>query len=234
MLEVESVDAFYGEFQVLRGVSLRLEAGELVVLVGPNGHGKSTLLKTICGLLRPAAGSIRFEGREIGGLPPETIVELGITYVAEERHLFPGMSVLKNLILGAYNRNARPRREENLEYVFGLFPRLRERAHQLASTLSGGEARMLAMARGLMSNARVLALDEPSLGPAPKLRHEVFEIIREIHRRGTGIVLVEQSIPQVADLANRIYLVEEGEIVFSGDRRQALSNETLREALLGM
>ncbi|NIS70505.1 MAG: ATP-binding cassette domain-containing protein [Proteobacteria bacterium] len=234
MLEVEAIDTFYGEFQVLRGVSVEVGDGELRVLLGPNGHGKSTLLKAICGLLTPASGSVRFGGEEISKLPIEKVVEMGITYIAEDRELFPDMTVMENLKMGAYNRNARGREDENLEYVFGLFPKLKQMKKQLASTLSGGEARMLAIGRGLMSNAQFLAIDEPSLGLAPILRIEVFNKIGEIHQKGISILLVEQNIPQLADLADKIYLMEEGEIVFSGNREEALSNQGLKEAFLGM
>lgn len=234
MLEVEKIDTFYGEFQVLREVSVEVGDGELRVLLGPNGHGKSTLLKTICGLLKPATGSIRFGDKEISNLPSEKIVEMGITYIAEDRELFPEMSVLENLKMGAYNRNARESEGKNLEYVFGLFPRLKGIRKQLASTLSGGEARMLAIARGLMSNAQFLAIDEPSLGLAPILRIEVFNKIEEIHKKGISILLVEQNIPQLAELADRIYFIEEGEIVFSGNKEEAMNNQDLKEAFLGM
>jgi branched-chain amino acid transport system ATP-binding protein len=234
MLEVDKIDTFYGEFQVLRKVSVRVGDEELVVLFGPNGHGKSTLLKAICGLLMATSGSIRFNEEEIGKLPTERVVEMGITYIAEEKHLFPQMSVIKNLRLGAYNKNAREKEEENLEYVFQLFPKLKERAQQFASTLSGGEGRMLALGRGLMSDAKLLAIDEPSFGLAPNLRSHVFKTIREINDRGISIILVEQNIPQVSDLADRIYLMEEGVITFEGDKQAVLSNEHLREVFLGI
>ncbi|UCF84494.1 MAG: ABC transporter ATP-binding protein [Desulfobacteraceae bacterium] len=234
MLEVERIDTFYGEFQVLRKVSIDVGDGELRLLLGPNGHGKSTLLKTICGLLTPASGSIRFRGKEINRLPSEKIVEMGITYIAEDRELFPEMTVLENLKMGAYNRNARETEEENMEYVFELFPKLKHMKKRLASTLSGGEARMLAIARGLMSNAKFLAIDEPTLGLAPILRVEVLNKIGEIHQKGISILLVEQNIPQLADLADMIYLMEEGEIVFSGNKEEALNNHGLKEVFLGM
>jgi branched-chain amino acid transport system ATP-binding protein len=234
MLEVDKIDTFYGEFQVLRKVSIDVGKGELKVLLGPNGHGKSTLLKAICGLIKPASGSIRFEGREISHLPSDKIVEMGVTYIAEDRELFPEMTVMENLKMGAYNRNARQSEAQNLEYVFELFPKLKVMSKRWASTLSGGEARMLAIARGLMSNARFLAIDEPSLGLAPILRIEVLNKIKEIHANGMSILLVEQNIPQFAELADDIYLMEEGQIVFSGDKQEALNNPTLKEAYLGM
>ncbi len=234
MLEVVEVDTFYGEFQVLRRVSMTVQKGELVVLLGPNGHGKSTLLKTICGLLPPAAGTIKFDDCAIERLPAKKIVEMGLTYIAEDRHLFPYMSVLKNLKLGAFNKNARAKEAENLAWVLKLFPRLKERIRQFASTLSGGEARMLALARGLMSNARFMAIDEPSLGLAPNLRVDVFNIIKEINTRGITVLLVEQSVPEVAEIADRFYLMEEGVIAFEGDRETILNNTEIKEAFLGM
>lgn len=234
MLTVNKIDTFYDELQVLKKVSLKVGDGETVILLGPNGHGKSTLLQSICGLLKPTSGEIIYNGEMINNMPPEKRVEMGIVYIAEERCLFPDMSILKNLKLGAYNKNARKNEAKNLEYVFRLFPRLKERARQNASTLSGGEARMLAIARGVMSCARLLAIDEPSLGLSPLLRLDVFNIIRELSKSDTSIILVEQSIPQFADIADRIYLMEEGEIVFEGNHQEALSNEGLKEAFLGM
>ncbi len=233
MLRVERLQTAYGECPVLRGVSLRAEEGQIVIVLGPNGHGKSTLLKSVCGLVRPQSGSVRFREEELTALPAEKIVERGITYIPEDRHLFPEMTILENLRLGAYNRNARAKTEENLEYVLATFPRLKQRARRPASTLSGGEARMLAIGRGLMSNARLLAIDEPSLGLAPNLREEMFQKIAEINRRGISILLVEQSMPQLAEIASRIYLLEEGLIVFEGDREAALGNPQIREVFLG-
>jgi branched-chain amino acid transport system ATP-binding protein len=234
MLEVEGIDTFYGEFQVLKKVSIEVGDGELRLVLGPNGHGKSTLLKTICGLLKPASGSIRFKGKEISAIPSEKIVEMGITYIAEDRELFPEMTVLENLKMGAFNRNARATEAENMKNVFEMFPKLKHMRKQFASTLSGGEARMLAIARGLMSNAQFLAIDEPTLGLAPILRVEVLNSIGEIHKRGISILLVEQNIPQLADLADKIYLMEEGQIVFSGNKEEALNSQDLKEVFLGM
>ncbi len=234
MLEVERIDTFYDQFQVLREVSISVNEKELVVLFGPNGHGKSTLLKTVCGLLTPASGSIKYNDMEITNLTTKKIVELGITYVAEERNLFPQMTILENLKLGAYNVNARQKEEENLQYVFGMFPQLRDRTKQFVSTLSGGEARMLAVGRGLMSNAAFLAIDEPSLGLAPYLRTDVLTKISEINERGKSILLVEQSSPKALDIAHRIYLMEEGKIAFHGNKEEALNGNDFKEAFLGM
>jgi len=234
MLGIENITVHYGEFQVLDDLCLEVHEGELVVLIGPNGHGKSTLMKAICGLLTPSIGRIHYKQDDITNTPSQKRVEMGITYIAEDRHLFPEMTVQKNLKLGAYNKNARKDEAKNLKYVFELFPRLKERTHQLASTLSGGEARMLAIARGLMSNAELLAIDEPSLGLAPNLRVEVFNAIRKVHDQGLTILVVEQSIPEICESANRIYLMEEGRITFSGGIEEAKNNPKLKEAFLGM
>ena len=234
MLEVDKINTFYSGFQALGDVSLNVGEGELVVVFGPNGHGKSTLLKTICGLLTPTSGSIKFRGEEINGLPTETIVEMGLVYIAEERHLFPEMTVLENLKLGACSRNARPKEKENLEYVFQLFPKLREWRKRTAATLSGGEARMLAIGRGLMSNAKFLAVDEPSFGLAPNLRIDVFNKIKEIKESGISVLLVEQNVVEASKLADRIYLMEDGRIVFEGGKEEALSNEHVKEVFLGI
>jgi branched-chain amino acid transport system ATP-binding protein len=234
MLEVREINSFYGEFQVIRNVSITVGESQLIVLLGPNGHGKSSLLKTICGLITTQSGSIRFNGVEIAGLSTEKIVQMGLTYIAEERHLFPEMTGLENLKLGAYVSNARQKEAENLEYVFQLFPRVEERQKQLASTLSGGEARMLAIARGLMSNAKLLAVDEPSLGLSPLLRIHVLEKIVDINERGMTVLLVEQTMPKVSEVADRIYLMEDGAIVFEGGKEEALSDEHIKSVFLGI
>lgn len=234
MLEVDKINTFYGQFQALHEVSIKVGDGELVVVFGPNGHGKSTLLKTICGLLTPTSGSIKFSGEQINGLPTEEIVEMGLVYIPEERHLFPEMTVLDNLQLGAYNRNAQPKEHENLDYVFQLFPRLKDWRKRQASTLSGGEGRMLAIGRGLMSNARFLAVDEPSFGLAPNLRIDVFNKIKEIKESGISVLLVEQSVTQASEIADRIYLMEDGRIVFEGGKEEALSNEHVKKVFLGI
>jgi len=213
---------------------MTVEQGQLVAMLGPNGHGKSTLLKSICGLVEKVQGQITYAGKEIRGLETHKIVNLGVTYIAENRELFPHMSVLDNLKLGAYSSNARAAEKDNLQQVFKLFPRLQERKEQLASTMSGGEARMLAIARGLMSNADFLCIDEPSIGLQPSLMHEVFNIIKEINQQGRTILLVEQNIPQITDLADKIYVLQEGYISFEGSKDEALSNEHLKEIFLGL
>ena len=234
LLKVNDLSAYYGESQILKDISMTVEQGQLVVMLGPNGHGKSTLLKSICGLVENVQGQITYGGKEINGLATEKIVNLGVTYIAENRELFPHMSVLDNLKLGAYSRNARAAENDNLQKVFKLFPQLQDRKKQIASTMSGGEARMLAIARGLMSNADFLCIDEPSIGLQPNLVHEVFDVIKEINQQGKTILLVEQNIPQVVDLADKIYVIEEGHISFEGSRDDALSNEHLKEIFLGL
>jgi branched-chain amino acid transport system ATP-binding protein len=234
MLKVNSLNTYYGESHVLRDISISVNQSEVVVMLGPNGHGKSTLLKSICGLVDQTKGNIIYKDKDINGLATEKIVNLGITYIAENRELFPYMTVLENLKLGAYSKNARAHEKENLAWVFDLFPRLVDRKKQLASTMSGGEARMLAVARGLMSNADFLCVDEPSLGLQPSLRHEIFSIIRQINEQGKTVLLVEQNIPQIAKLADRIYVMEEGQISFEGNKEEALNNDHLKEIFLGM
>lgn len=234
MLEVNKINSFYGEFQVLHDISLTVGDGELVVVFGPNGHGKSTLLKTIAGLHPSASGSITFYGEDTTKWSAIKLVERGIVYIAEDRHLFPQMTVLENLELGAYSANARPKMAENLEYVLELFPRLKERINKQAQTLSGGEARMLAIGRGLMSNAKFLVIDEPSLGLAPFLRTDVFNKISEINKNGITILLVEQDVSEASEIAERIYLMEDGRIAFEGTRDEVMGNKHVREVFLGI
>ncbi len=234
MLKVVDLDAYYGQFHVLRKVSLHVGKGELVVVMGPNGHGKSTMLKAVCGLVERVKGTVEYKGKDIVGSPAEKLVNEGIVYISETRELFTEMTVLENLKLGAYCKNARPREKENLEKVFSLFPRLADRKRQIAGTMSGGEARMLAIARGLMSDADFLCIDEPSLGLQPNLRMDVANIVEAIGKEGKSILLVEQNIPRITELADRIYLLEEGRITFEGDKDEALSNDHLKEIFLGM
>ena len=234
MLKVEKLNAYYGQSHVLKDVSIAVKTGQVVVILGPNGHGKSTLLKSICGLVDKAKGQVMFKNNDIMGETTEKIVNMGLIYIAENRELFPHMTVLENLKLGAYSKNARSQEKKNLERVYDLFPRLVERKKQFASTMSGGEARMLAVARGLMSNADFLCIDEPSLGLQPSLRHEIFSTIKKINQQGKTVLLVEQNIPQITELADRIYVMEEGCISFEGSKDEALNNEHLKEIFLGM
>jgi branched-chain amino acid transport system ATP-binding protein len=214
-LEVQEVDSFYGDLQVLRKVSLTVGEGEVVALLGPNGHGKSTLLKAIAGLHPASLGSIRYRGTEISKITTERIVQMGLAYIPEERHLFPHMTVLENLFLGAYNPNARSRIKENLEFVFTLFPRLNQRKDQTCSTLSGGESRMVAIGRGLMSGASLLLVDEPSIGLSPALKKAVFDSIERINQgKGITILIVEQEIEHALRLATRVYMMKKGAILF--------------------
>jgi len=234
MLKIDKLNFSYGEVPVLTDISLQVEDGGFVVLLGPNGHGKSTLLKTICGLESPDSGYIEYEGLEIDKLPVQKIVEMGLVYIAEDRHLFPDMSVIDNLMMGAFNKNAREKEDANLNFVFQLFPKLKDLRKQVASSLSGGEARMLAIGRGLMSNANFLALDEPSFGLAPKLRVEVFKKIAEIKEKGASILLVEQSATLASNYADKIYILEDGKIVFDGTKEEAMNNQEVREVFLGV
>ena len=213
MLEVDGIHVFYDDFHVLHSVSLHVGRGEAVGLVGANGHGKSTLLKAICGLIPVRSGTIRFDGEIVNRLATPALVRRGMVYVAEERHLFPDMTVLENLLLGAYLPRARKEKEANLTLVFDLYPKLRERERQMAKTLSGGEAQMLALGRGLMSAARFLAIDEPSFGLAPNLVHDMLRTIRRVNEMGITVLLVEQHLAQLGPAISRVYRLEEGEIV---------------------
>ena len=213
-LDIQAIDSFYGELQVLRKASLKLHESEVVALFGPNGHGKSTLLKAIAGLHPPVAGSIKYMGEDIAAMPSEKIVERGIAYIPEARNLFTDMSVLENLRLGAYNRKARANVAENLDYVFALFPRLKEREHQIAATLSGGESRMLAVGRGLMSGASLLLIDEPSIGLSPIMKKAVFGAIEKIkNETDMTVLIVEQEVDYSLKLADRVYLLKKGQVV---------------------
>jgi len=234
LLQVERINVFYGDIRALREVSLSASPGEIASIVGGNGAGKTTTLKTISGLLRPASGSVVFEGVAIHLLPPHRIVELGISQVPEGRKLFPRMSVLENLHMGSHLPEARKRREDTLTRIFGLFPILQERSRQFAGTLSGGEQQMLAIARGLMSRPKLLILDEPSLGLAPLLVTEIFEIIAEINRHATSILLVEQNVQRSLSISHRGYVLENGAIVLQGEGKELLKSEYMMKAFLGM
>lgn len=233
MLELNNVNTYYGEYHAIRNVSLKVEAGGFFLVVGPNGHGKSTLLKTICGLIPATSGSIEFQGEDITHWPTYRIVNAGLVCVAEARHLFTDMTVLQNLQLGAFSTDARKKRKQTLEYVYHMFPRLKDIPNQIVATLSGGEARMLTIGRGIMSNAKLLAIDEPSFGLAPNIRNEVFRKIESIRQDGTTILLVEQNVSHVVDFAHRVCLIEDGQIVFEGDREAAFLDEHVNKVFLG-
>jgi branched-chain amino acid transport system ATP-binding protein len=218
ILEVSGVDSYYGELQVLRGAALNVREGEVVALFGPNGHGKSTLLKAIAGIHAPKAGTIRFKGEAISTLPSDRIVAMGMAYIPEARNLFREMTVMENLRLGAFNRRARSQVAKNLDLVFALFPRLAERQDQVAGTLSGGESRMLAVGRGLMSNASLLLIDEPSIGLSPLMKKTVFSAIHRIKTQtDISIMVVEQEVDYPLALADRIYLLKKGQVIMERD-----------------
>jgi branched-chain amino acid transport system ATP-binding protein len=233
-LEVNNIDVFYGDVQVIFDLSLRVEEGEVVSIIGGNGAGKSTLLKTISGLMAPAEGEILFEGQAIQNSPPEDTVELGIIQVPEGRRLFSLMSVKDNLIVGAYNRRADKEKEKTLEEVYEMFPRLREREAQMAMTLSGGEQQMVAIARGLMAKPKILMLDEPSLGLAPILIKMIFETVRTIAEQGTTVLIVEQDVKHSLGLSDRGYVLEHGRIVMEGPAQNLLDDPHIKTAYLGL
>lgn len=233
MLDVKNIDVYYGDAQALWDVSFSVNQGEIVTLVGSNGAGKSTTLKAISGLVPPSTGEIRLEGNRIDRAPAHRIVEMGIAQIPEGRRLWPGLSVQENLELGAYVPAARAVRKETMEWVFQLFPLLRERRSQLAGTLSGGEQQMLAIGRGLLSRPKLLILDEPSLGLAPLLVDEVFETIQKINGEGMTILLVEQNVNHALAISTRGYVLETGRIVISGSGKELLADEHVKTAYLG-
>ena len=234
MLSIQGLRTAYGNFLALKDVSLEVKEREIVTLLGANGAGKTTLLKTISGILKPSAGSISFEGRRIDPFRPNVIVRLGLAHCPEGRHLFPDMPVWKNLRLGAFLRRGEKKGvEESLAEIYQVFPILAERAGQLAGTLSGGEQQMLAMGRALMSNPRLLLLDEPSLGLAPLVVRALFRIIRDVNRRGKTIFLVEQNASRALRVAHRGYVMETGQIVLSGSSESLFNDEKVKQAYLG-
>jgi len=233
MLTVNDINVFYGAIHAIKGVSLEVNEGEIVTLIGANGAGKSTILRTISGLLKPKTGSIQFEGQEIAGMPAHEIVKTGISQVPEGRRIFAEMSVLENLELGAFTRKDKDGIKADMELVFERFPRLKERIDQLAGTLSGGEQQMLAMGRALMSRPRLLLLDEPSMGLAPLLIKEIFAIIQDINKTGTTVLLVEQNANMALSIAHRAYVLETGRITLSGDAKELAASDEVRKAYLG-
>ncbi|HEX9161360.1 MAG TPA: ABC transporter ATP-binding protein [Thermoanaerobaculia bacterium] len=234
MLSIENLEFAYGDLKVLWGISVTVRKGEIVTLVGSNGAGKSTTLKNISRLVRWSSGSIRFEGEDLSQLEPHEVVERGVIQVPEGRRIFPEMTVMENLRMGSFPKSTRGDREKNFERAFTLFPRLKEREKQLGGTLSGGEQQMLAIARGLMANPRLLLLDEPSLGLSPLLVKNIFGIIREINKQGVTILLVEQNVYQSLHIAHSAYVLETGRVVLSGTGAELLNDEHVKKAFLGM
>lgn len=233
MLDVKSINVYYSAIHAVRDVSLEVRTGEIVSIIGANGAGKSTILKTLVGLVRSKTGDIFLDGNSIAALPPDRIVRQGIALVPEGRRVFPRLSVEDNLLLGAYARKDNSAVKEDLARIYGMFPRLAERRRQNAGTLSGGEQQMLATGRGLMSNPRLLLLDEPSMGLAPLLVHQIFETILTINEQGTTILLVEQNAHMALSIADRGYVLETGSIVLSGSAEDLIDNDEVRCAYLG-
>lgn len=234
MLELDNVRAGYDEIEVLHGVDLSVNEGEIVALIGSNGAGKTTTMRTICGILSPNHGTITYRGEEIQSRPPHAIVERGIVQVPENRDLFMNMTVMDNLLLGAQTADAKAKREETLDEMFELFPRLDERKNQRAGTMSGGEQQMLTLARALMGDPDLLILDEPSIGLAPQLVQEVFDVVEEVHQQGMTVLMVEQNVQQTLKLADRGYVMENGRITMSAPGVELLEDEGVVEAYLGV
>jgi branched-chain amino acid transport system ATP-binding protein len=234
MLTVSNIDVFYGDLQVLWDVSFEVREKEILVLVGANGAGKSTTIRTLSSLLTPRRGSIDFDGLRLDKLPPHEIIEHGIVHVPEGRRLFPDMSVEENLIMGSLHGEAKRKRFDTMDHVYELFPRLKERRKQMAGTLSGGEQQMAAIGRGLMSVPKIMMFDEPSLGLAPLLVQEIFNMIRKINDEGVTVLLVEQNVTQTLRMCDRAYVLENGRVVLEGSGKDLLENEEVKEAFLGI
>jgi branched-chain amino acid transport system ATP-binding protein len=234
LLGVDSVTAYYGDLQALFGISLQVNAGEIVTLIGANGAGKTTLLRVISGVKPPASGSVRFGSKDVSRVPAHEMVALGVSHVPEGRQVFPFMTVKENLSLGAFNARARSQVKHLMEEQLALFPRLAERLEQLAGTLSGGEQQMVAISRGLMAQPRLLLLDEPSLGLAPKIVEEVFEKIQQVRRTGITMLIVEQNVVSGLSIADRGYVVQNGAVLLADTARNLLTNEMVRAAYLGL
>jgi len=233
MLKVENLSVHYGMIQAIRDVSFEVNEGEVVSLIGANGAGKTTILRTLSGLVRPSAGKIQFLGKEIQKLPAQKIVAAGLSQVPEGRHVFPGLTVMENLEMGAFLKKNREENQANLKKVFSRFPRLEERKNQDAATLSGGEQQMLAMGRALMSTPKLLLLDEPSMGLAPIFIQEIFDIIQDIQKQGTTVLLIEQNANKALAISDRGYVLETGKIVLSGTGKELAASDEVRKAYLG-
>ena len=234
MLDLKGVNAGYGSFQALFDISLNVKAGEAVAVIGPNGAGKTTLMRVISGMTEPFSGNMEMEGKSLSSFPPHQIVELGIAHVPENRRLFPGMTVEDNLKLGAFAKTARGDSAKNLEFVYELFPRMKERRSQLAGTMSGGEQQMCAIGRAIMSGPKLLLMDEPSAGLAPVVVQQVFSLVRRIREEGYTVLIVEQNVQQVLQVVDRAYLLEAGQLIDSGKSEDLLESETVRKAYMGL
>jgi len=234
MLEVSGLAAGYQGADVIRDVDFHVDSGEAVMIIGSNGAGKTTLFRSVLGLLAPSSGAVRFEGSDIVGMPAQRIARLGVSFVPAERHLFPRMTVQENLDLGAYPRRARAGMSDSLQWVYRLFPIIKERRNQAAGTLSGGEQQMLAIGRALMSRPNLLMLDEPSLGLSPLLTIEIFKLVEDIRREGVTVLLVEQNVYQALKVSDRAYVLETGRVTMCGQSGQLLADEGLRRSYLGL
>jgi|TARA_B100001540_G_scaffold23442_1_gene19230 branched-chain amino acid transport system ATP-binding protein len=234
MLDLKGVNAGYGSFQALFDISLNVKAGEAVAVIGPNGAGKTTLMRVISGMTEPFSGNMEMEGKSLSSFPPHQIVELGIAHVPENRRLFPGMTVEDNLKLGAFAKTARGDSAKNLEFVYELFPRMKERRSQLAGTMSGGEQQMCAIGRAIMSGPKLLLMDEPSAGLAPVVVQQVFGLVRRIREEGYTVLIVEQNVQQVLQVVDRAYLLEAGQLIDSGKSEDLLESESVRKAYMGL
>jgi len=234
MLKVNNINVFYGDLQILWDLSFEVREGEIVVLIGANGAGKSTTLKTVSSLLKPRTGTIEFKGTRLDLLPPNKIIDQGIVHVPEARRLFPMMTVEENLIMGSLLPEAKRRRSQTMKHVYSIFPRLKERLNQLAGTLSGGEQQMVAVGRGLMSLPKLMMFDEPSLGLAPILVNEIFNIIKRIHNEGVTVLLVEQNVTRTLAMCDRAYLLENGRKVLEGTGKELMDNDHVKTAYLGI
>ena len=234
MLDLKGINAGYGSFQALFDISLTVNAGEAVSVIGPNGAGKTTLMRVISGMTAPFSGEMEMEGKSLSSFPPHQIVELGIAHVPENRRLFPGMTVEDNLKLGAFAKTARGDSAKNLEFVYELFPRMKERRSQLAGTMSGGEQQMCAIGRAIMSGPKLLLMDEPSAGLAPVVVQQVFSLVRRIREEGYTVLIVEQNVQQVLQVVERAYLLEAGQLIDSGKSEDLLESENVRKAYMGL